>query len=607
MSLPNNIDAIRHGTIGSESPRPSNVTTDNASQAASGGTLVQKVGKNGEIEVSSGAGGTSINIGNGATQFNISPSGHLTLKSSSSSGITLSATNGQIFIDAPTVSIQSSGALHLGGKSVSIASDGDVSISAPQGDLHIIGQKMTQEINGQYTITASKDFGLIVGGNMRQTIAGSTRIGSTGLIEVDTGSYMKIRANGELDLNSGEALQLYSNKTMQVHSKSGMSLSADSFIRLNSEGSSIIASAKQNIGLNAQGQMFIYSKGAADINAQDTLNVTAQGLLKLSSKGAGIDIASDLNTRISGGEGIKIFGGNEIDIDSGGEIHMQMNHATKVSPETPKPPTGTIIAQAPDPAQIEAAETIISTISSNIEASDIPTNLGGSGGGGGTATGSSVGRTTNGGATGSGYSGPSGPASRDGVDKKLMDVYDCAVSKFQQQTGYTVRMISGLRPGDPRFHGKGMALDVDIDNPCGQTLGNYQNEVDDQAFAVYEVFAHQMKQCQEQLYPGMPFRWGGYFWNGGRGNYGAMDPMHFDIGGNTTGGGSWGGGATPQQLNEWGLSSSSSKGYSGQPDYSRVPDCGGQKKSGGGSDKWAKADKVEETAKNANKSNYEKK
>jgi hypothetical protein len=179
-----------------------------------------------------------------------------------------------------------------------------------------------------------------------------------------------------------------------------------------------------------------------------------------------------------------------------------------------------------------------------------------------------------------------------------MDVYDCAVSKFQAQTGYKVNMISGLRPGDPRFHGKGMALDVDIYDSCGKLHGNYQNEVDDEAFTTYEVFAHQMKQCQEQLYPGMPFRWGGYFWNGGRGSYGAMDPMHFDIGGNSTGGGSWAGGATGNQLSEWGLSSGASQGYTGAPDYSRLPkkNCGGQKQTSG-NDEWKPGGKkVSETS-----------
>jgi len=126
-----------------------------------------------------------------------------------------------------------------------------------------------------------------------------------------------------------------------------------------------------------------------------------------------------------------------------------------------------------------------------------------------------------------------------GVDPKLMSILGDAASK----SDYAVKVISGFRPGDKRFHGQGMAADVQLtDRATGRVLNNYQNGAD---FRAYEQFAQQARQSQMAMYPELTdkFRWGGYF-SGGKGKYGALDTMHFDTAGGRVGmgGGSWAGG-----------------------------------------------------------------
>lgn len=133
----------------------------------------------------------------------------------------------------------------------------------------------------------------------------------------------------------------------------------------------------------------------------------------------------------------------------------------------------------------------------------------------------------------------------DGVDPRLTGIMRDA-SKFLPE-GYNAKIVSGLRPGDRRFHGAGMAADVAIYDKAGRQLGNYQ---DAGAFRTYERFAQAAKKIQTERHPELnnAFRWGGYF-GGAKGKYGALDTMHFDLGGNRVGmgGGSFEKGLTPQQ------------------------------------------------------------
>lgn len=113
--------------------------------------------------------------------------------------------------------------------------------------------------------------------------------------------------------------------------------------------------------------------------------------------------------------------------------------------------------------------------------------------------------------------------------------------------GYSVQFKSGLREGDPRFHGKGMAADIQIIDPSGKPLANYQ---DPTTFRTYEQYAQSVRALQQQQNPDMPLRWGGYF-SGGKGKYGALDVMHFDTSDGPMGGGSWDTGLHPQQAQLW--------------------------------------------------------
>lgn len=136
---------------------------------------------------------------------------------------------------------------------------------------------------------------------------------------------------------------------------------------------------------------------------------------------------------------------------------------------------------------------------------------------------------------------------KSGVDARLTDILDTAARQFG---GYKVDAMSGFRPGDPRFHGRGLATDIQLtDLTSGRLLGNYQ---DAGSFSAYERFAQTARAVQMSKYPELAdkFRWGGYF-SGGKGKYGALDTMHFDLAGAGMGGGSWEGGLTSAQRSLW--------------------------------------------------------
>ncbi|QIG76092.1 tail tape measure protein [Rhizobium phage RHph_I4] len=127
------------------------------------------------------------------------------------------------------------------------------------------------------------------------------------------------------------------------------------------------------------------------------------------------------------------------------------------------------------------------------------------------------------------------------VDQRLVQI----LSEASKRAGLNVEAYSGFRPGDPRQHGKGNAVDVGILDASGKRLPNYQNG---QYFRQYEMLAQQARQVQMERFPELndKFRWGGYF-GGGKGKYGAMDSMHFDVGGGGMAGGSWSNGLNDNQ------------------------------------------------------------
>lgn len=138
---------------------------------------------------------------------------------------------------------------------------------------------------------------------------------------------------------------------------------------------------------------------------------------------------------------------------------------------------------------------------------------------------------------------------------------DPALLQLIEQVGadygpYKVEALSGYRPGDSRLHGRHAALDVNLIDPkTGRAVPNYQNA---ESAGAYQQFANAVYQQALKTDPALAgkLRWGGYF-SGDRNTYGAMDLMHFDVGGGLGGlgmaGGSWAGGFNPQAMKTWGI------------------------------------------------------
>lgn len=139
------------------------------------------------------------------------------------------------------------------------------------------------------------------------------------------------------------------------------------------------------------------------------------------------------------------------------------------------------------------------------------------------------------------------------VNPELLDILRTAAARI----GRHVEATSGYRAGDPRMHGRGAAMDIKLYSADGTPIAN--NYQDPASFREYEKLAQAARQVQQEKYPdlGNQFRWGGYFSGkaknpllGIRGTYGAVDEMHFDLGGKYglgMQGGNWDNGLTPAQ------------------------------------------------------------
>jgi hypothetical protein len=125
------------------------------------------------------------------------------------------------------------------------------------------------------------------------------------------------------------------------------------------------------------------------------------------------------------------------------------------------------------------------------------------------------------------------------VDPRLFNILNAAGKNLPEGWSWNVTPSGGFRSGDSRFHGKGMAADIQLVDDQGRALPNYQNAA---AFRAYEQFAQAARKAQLDLHPELSdqLRWGGYF-SGPVGKYGAKDLMHFDLGGDRVpmGGGAW--------------------------------------------------------------------
>lgn len=142
----------------------------------------------------------------------------------------------------------------------------------------------------------------------------------------------------------------------------------------------------------------------------------------------------------------------------------------------------------------------------------------------------------------------------DKVDARLRDIMETAA----KNSGLEVSAYSGWRPytgkpGGTGLHTKGLATDVQLRDPntgkifgTGSGGGHYQTA---EHFRQNELFAQEAKRVQMEKYPELndKFRWGGYFSSRkGPKGYGALDGMHYDLGGKNMAGGSWRGGLTDE-------------------------------------------------------------
>jgi hypothetical protein len=170
----------------------------------------------------------------------------------------------------------------------------------------------------------------------------------------------------------------------------------------------------------------------------------------------------------------------------------------------------------------------------------------------------------------------------DGVNPHLAEILRVSAASYDDPNISRVELISGKREGDPRQHGHGNAIDIQLYDKSGKPIPDYQ---DSKHFGVYQNFANHVRSVQTQLYPDLnnDLRWGGYFSGpiGKGGKYGAMDLMHFDLAGSKLGmaAGNWANGLSDQWKKIWGIGSNAGTGVSG----GGIADASGMASYGGNS------------------------
>lgn len=144
-----------------------------------------------------------------------------------------------------------------------------------------------------------------------------------------------------------------------------------------------------------------------------------------------------------------------------------------------------------------------------------------------------------------------------GVDPRLLEIINAASKSLPQ--GWTAQVTphggaSSTHGRSGSLHRSGQAIDIQIYDPQGNPVPNYQNGT---SFPVYQRFANAARAYQTQAYPQLnnQFNWGGYFSGpiGKGGKYGAMDLMHFSIGHEKGAAGNWESGLNPQAARAWGI------------------------------------------------------
>lgn len=122
---------------------------------------------------------------------------------------------------------------------------------------------------------------------------------------------------------------------------------------------------------------------------------------------------------------------------------------------------------------------------------------------------------------------PGGADKWHGADPRLGEILEAAQKYLPQ--GYTIKPVSGHRPGDTGFHGHGKAVDIKIVDPSGKELTNYGED----PTGYYKQLARGAYQEALQRYPDLKgqFAWGGAFGTQKGTGGGPRDLMHFDLGG----------------------------------------------------------------------------
>ena len=288
----------------------------------------------GKVVVEEGEAGTSIYVGNNIAEIFVTQSGHISIKSSSGSGITVLASNGPVAISAPEILLKCKGDFHIdAGGNVNIASKGDISLSSPTGAINQTAQSMQTNINGICMQNIGRDMNTIVGGHSRMTVGGQARMQVSNSFTMDAKT-MKMRSEGEMILNSSDSLNMYADAESSLHCKSNLLLSTDSDMTVESKG---------KMNQIAEGDFLQSSKGKMDVAASGNLNMSSQSTANLAAS-------------------------SNINVDMGGTMNIDMGGADVLTPSA-KGKT-----QATEKAQLPPETTVIDAVTTTRKTPEYPYN-----------------------------------------------------------------------------------------------------------------------------------------------------------------------------------------------------------------------------------------
>lgn len=309
-----------------------------------------------------------------------------------------------------------------GNSGITVETDGNLEFNVGQhlymdvgGDFKLnVDGATTISSDGTYNLECTKDVIETIGGVKRAQIAGDVWTQSAGYQRFDTGKTFEVRANDDAKIMSQRAIELQAKEASAFEvDTGGLNLNAKDDVHLSSE-KSIYTVSKEDTIMESNQNLAMRTKGNAVVSSPGDLHFDITGQIDMRSSQMFLSGTTDLqaysaNVSLNATENFDIKGkyttvnatqvnrqvAPSIHLDGSTNIHAstpywrtlpgQTSAANADSPNDAASPAGPTTVELTDPratptifspkeAEFPDAKTILSSLTSEVEAPDFPAN-----------------------------------------------------------------------------------------------------------------------------------------------------------------------------------------------------------------------------------------